>query len=70
VSHELSLFIGMFTTLFAIINPLEALPVFLATISNKPFTGQSWEALNHQPLSVPLFRSSISLPSWYWTKVQ
>jgi hypothetical protein len=29
MSQELTLFVGMFTTLLAIINPLEALPVFL-----------------------------------------
>jgi multiple antibiotic resistance protein len=29
MKHELTLFIGMFTTLLAIINPLESLPIFL-----------------------------------------
>jgi multiple antibiotic resistance protein len=29
MSHELTLFVSTFTTLLAIINPLEALPVFL-----------------------------------------
>jgi small neutral amino acid transporter SnatA (MarC family) len=29
MSQELTFFVGMFTTLLAIINPLEALPVFL-----------------------------------------
>ena len=29
MKHELTLFIGMFTTLLAIVNPLEALPIFL-----------------------------------------
>jgi multiple antibiotic resistance protein len=33
--HELTLFIGMFTTLLAIINPLEALPVFLKLLDGK-----------------------------------
>jgi multiple antibiotic resistance protein len=33
--HELTLFIGMFTTLLAIINPLEALPVFLKLLEGK-----------------------------------
>ena len=29
IAHEVSLFIGTFTTLLAIINPFEVLPVFL-----------------------------------------
>lgn len=33
--QELKLFIGMFTTLLAIINPLEALPVFLKLLDGK-----------------------------------
>jgi MarC family membrane protein len=33
--HELTLFVGMFTTLLAIINPLEALPVFLKLLEGK-----------------------------------
>lgn len=33
--HALTLFIGMFTTLLAIINPLEALPVFLRLLEGK-----------------------------------
>ena len=33
--QELTLFIGMFTTLLAIINPLEALPVFLKLLEGK-----------------------------------
>ena len=33
--QELTLFIGMFTTLLAIINPLEALPVFLKLLDGK-----------------------------------
>jgi MarC family membrane protein len=35
VRHELTLFIGMFTTLLAIINPLEALPIFLKLLEGK-----------------------------------
>ena len=33
--QELTLFVGMFTTLLAIINPLEALPVFLKLLDGK-----------------------------------
>jgi small neutral amino acid transporter SnatA (MarC family) len=33
--QELTLFIGMFTTLLAIINPLEALPIFLKLLEGK-----------------------------------
>ena len=33
--HELTLFVGLFTTLLAIINPLEALPVFLKLLDGK-----------------------------------
>jgi multiple antibiotic resistance protein len=33
--HELSLFIGTFTTLLAIINPLEVLPVYLQMLAGK-----------------------------------
>jgi len=33
--QELTLFVGMFTTLLAIINPLEALPVFLTLLEGK-----------------------------------
>jgi|SRR5262245_8397709 len=33
--HTLSLFVGMFTTLLAIINPLEALPVYLRLLEGK-----------------------------------
>jgi len=35
MSQELSLFVGMFTTLLAIINPLEALPVFLKLLEGR-----------------------------------
>ena len=35
MSKEVTLFIGMFTTLLAIINPLEALPVFLKLLDGK-----------------------------------
>lgn len=35
MQHELTLFVGMFTTLLAIINPLEALPVFLKLLEGK-----------------------------------
>ncbi len=35
MTQELTLFIGMFTTLLAIINPLEALPVFLKLLEGK-----------------------------------
>ena len=35
MSQELTLFVGMFTTLLAIINPLEALPVFLELLEGK-----------------------------------
>jgi multiple antibiotic resistance protein len=35
MSQELTLFVGMFTTLLAIINPLEALPVFLKLLQGK-----------------------------------
>jgi multiple antibiotic resistance protein len=35
MSRELTLFVGMFTTLLAIINPLEALPVFLKLLEGK-----------------------------------
>jgi multiple antibiotic resistance protein len=33
--HEVTLFVGTFTTLLAIINPLEALPVFLTLLAGK-----------------------------------
>ena len=35
MSQELTLFVGMFTTLLAIINPLEALPVYLKLLEGK-----------------------------------
>src|SRR5262245_43901804 len=35
MSQELTLFVGMFTTLLAIINPLEALPVFLNLLEGR-----------------------------------
>jgi small neutral amino acid transporter SnatA (MarC family) len=35
MSRELSLFIGTFTTLLAIINPLEVLPVYLKLLEGK-----------------------------------
>ena len=35
MENELTLFIGMFTTLLAIINPLEALPVFLELLEGR-----------------------------------
>ena len=35
MSQELTLFVGMFTTLLAIINPLEALPIFLKLLEGK-----------------------------------
>jgi multiple antibiotic resistance protein len=35
IGQELTLFVGMFTTLLAIINPLEALPVFLKLLEGK-----------------------------------
>lgn len=35
MSQEVTLFVGMFTTLLAIINPLEALPVFLKLLDGK-----------------------------------
>lgn len=35
MSQEVTLFVGMFTTLLAIINPLEALPVFLKLLQGK-----------------------------------
>jgi multiple antibiotic resistance protein len=35
MNHEVTLFVGMFTTLLAIINPLEALPVFLKLLEGK-----------------------------------
>src|ERR1700754_1861014 len=35
MSRELTLFIGTFTTLLAIINPLEVLPVYLKLLSGK-----------------------------------
>ena len=35
MGHELSLFIGTFTTLLAIINPLEVLPVYLKLLEGK-----------------------------------
>jgi multiple antibiotic resistance protein len=38
MSQELTLFVGMFTTLLAIINPLEALPVFLKLLEGKDET--------------------------------
>jgi multiple antibiotic resistance protein len=33
--QEVTLFVGMFTTLLAIINPLEALPIFLKLLEGK-----------------------------------
>lgn len=33
--HALTLFVGMFSTLLAIINPLEALPVYLRLLEGK-----------------------------------
>jgi multiple antibiotic resistance protein len=41
MSQELTLFVGMFTTLLAIINPLEALPVFLKLLEGKDETEHS-----------------------------
>ena len=38
MSQELTLFVGMFTTLLATINPLEALPVFLKLLEGKDET--------------------------------
>src|SRR6516164_7548500 len=35
MTHELSLFIGTFTTLLAIINPFEVLPVYLQLLEGK-----------------------------------
>ena len=35
ISRELSLFIGTFTTLLAIINPIEVLPVYLKLLQGK-----------------------------------
>jgi multiple antibiotic resistance protein len=35
MTQELTLFVGMFTTLLAIINPLEALPIFLKLLEGK-----------------------------------
>ena len=35
MNHEVTLFVGMFTTLLAIINPLEALPIFLKLLEGK-----------------------------------
>jgi len=35
ISRELSLFIGTFTTLLAIINPFEVLPVYLKLLEGK-----------------------------------
>ena len=35
IGRELSLFIGTFTTLLAIINPLEVLPVYLTLLDGK-----------------------------------
>jgi len=35
MSHEVTVFVGMFTTLLAIINPLEALPVYLKLLEGK-----------------------------------
>ena len=35
MGRELSLFIGTFTTLLAIINPLEVLPVYLKLLEGK-----------------------------------
>jgi multiple antibiotic resistance protein len=35
MNQELTLFVGMFTTLLAIINPLEALPIFLKLLEGK-----------------------------------
>src|SRR5215831_3683326 len=35
MSQDLTLFFGMFTTLLAIINPLEALPIFLKMLEGK-----------------------------------
>ena len=35
MGRELSLFAGTFTTLLAIINPLEVLPVYLKLLSGK-----------------------------------
>lgn len=41
MSQEVTLFIGMFTTLLAIINPLEALPIFLKLLEGKDEAEQS-----------------------------
>jgi multiple antibiotic resistance protein len=40
MNSYLSLFFGMFTTLLAIINPLEAIPVFLGLLQGKDTTEQ------------------------------
>ena len=45
MSQELTLFVGMFTTLLAIINPLEALPVYLKLLEGKgedEFVASTW----------------------------
>ena len=47
MSQELTLFVGMFTTLLAIINPLEALPVFLKLLEGK-------DEAEHQPGRPPI----------------
>ena len=47
MGHELSLFLGTFATLLAIINPLEVLPVFLKLLAGKDTATQravAWKA--------------------------
>jgi len=47
MGRELSLFAGTFTTLLAIINPLEVLPVYLQLMSDKDATTHravAWKA--------------------------
>jgi multiple antibiotic resistance protein len=38
MSHELSIYIGVFTTLLAIVNPLESLPIFLSLLQGQDET--------------------------------
>ena len=47
MGHELTLFVGTFATLLAIINPLEVLPVYLKMLEGKDVTTHrqvAWKA--------------------------
>jgi multiple antibiotic resistance protein len=42
MSSSITLFISMFTTLLAMINPLEAIPIFLGLMEGKDSEAENW----------------------------